>query len=124
MTRPWTDSEMNRLRVMAKAMVSAYYIAKKLGRTEGSVKLQSRSLGLILQESEGEREMTRPWTEAETRRLRALARKKVSAEDIARSLGRHAGPVKRKARELGMILFKKQRHKVLPAVELGLRTKK
>jgi hypothetical protein len=26
--------------------------------------------------------MTRPWTETETRRLRALARKRVSAEDI------------------------------------------
>ena len=50
--------------------------------------------------------MTRPWTEAETTRLTALARRKVSAEDIARSLGRHAGPVKRKARELGVILLK------------------
>ena len=51
--------------------------------------------------------MTRPWTEAETRLLRASARKKVSAEDIAKALGRHVGPVKRKARELGLILFKK-----------------
>jgi IS30 family transposase len=51
--------------------------------------------------------MTRPWTEAETRRLKASAKKKVSAEDIATSLGRHVGPVKKKARELGLILFKK-----------------
>jgi IS30 family transposase len=51
--------------------------------------------------------VTRPWTEAETRRLRASARKKVSAEDIAKALGRHVGPVKRKARELGLIVFKK-----------------
>ena len=35
--------------------------------------------------------MTQPWTEAETRRLGALARKKVSAQDIAKSLGRHSG---------------------------------
>ena len=48
MTRPWTDDEKNRLRVLAKGKVSAYYIAKKLGRTAGSVKLKSRSLGLIL----------------------------------------------------------------------------
>ena len=68
--------------------------------------------------------MTRPWTDAETRRLRALARRKVSAEDIARSLGRHAGSVKRKARELGLILLKKQRQKVLPAtVAIGLKAK-
>jgi hypothetical protein len=42
MTRPWTDDEMHRLRV------SAYYIAKSLGRLAGSVKLKARSLGLIL----------------------------------------------------------------------------
>ena len=51
--------------------------------------------------------MTRPWTETETRRLAVLARKRVSAEDIAKSLDRHVGPVKKKARELGLILFKK-----------------
>ena len=45
--------------------------------------------------AEGEGEMTRPWTEAETRRLKALAHEKVSAEDIAKSIGRHAGSVKK-----------------------------
>ena len=48
MTRPWTDDEMHRLRVLAKGKVSAYYIAKSLGRSAGSVKLRARSLGLIL----------------------------------------------------------------------------
>jgi hypothetical protein len=61
--------------------------------------------------AEGEGEVTRPWTEAETHRLRASARKKVSAEDIAKALGRHVGPVKKKARELGLILFKKVKAK-------------
>jgi hypothetical protein len=61
--------------------------------------------------AEGEGEVTRPWTEAETRRLKAWARKKVSAEDVAKSLGRHVGPVKKKARELGLILFKKVKAK-------------
>jgi IS30 family transposase len=56
-------------------------------------------------------EMTLPWTEAETRRLRTLARKKASAEEIAKSLGRHVAPVKKKARELGLILFKKVKAK-------------
>ena len=65
------------------------------------------------------------WTEAEARQLRALARKKVSAEDIASSLGRHVGPVKRKARELGVILLKKPRQKVWASTaELGLKVKK
>jgi len=41
-----------------------------------------------------------------------LARKRVSAEDIAKSLGRHAGSVKKKARELGLIPLKKVRPKL------------
>jgi hypothetical protein len=44
--------------------------------------------------------MTRPWTEAETRQLRASAKKKFSAE-----------PVKKKARELGLIPLKKVKAK-------------
>ena len=55
--------------------------------------------------------MTRQWTEAETLRLKALARKKVSAEDIAKSLARHVGSVKKKVRELGLIPFKKPKGK-------------
>jgi IS30 family transposase len=46
------------------------------------------------------------WTEAEARRLKILVRQKVSAEGIATALGRHVGSVRRKARELGLILFK------------------
>jgi hypothetical protein len=54
-----------------------------------------------------------------------LARKKVSAEDIASFLGRHVGPVKRKARELGVILLKKPRQKVWASTaELRLKAKK
>ena len=55
--------------------------------------------------------MTRQWTEAETLRLKALARKRVSAEDVAKSLGRRAGSVKKKVRELGLIPFKKPKGK-------------
>jgi IS30 family transposase len=55
--------------------------------------------------------MTRAWTEAETRQLRAWAKKKVTAEDVAKALGRHVGPVKKKARELGLILLKKVKAK-------------
>ena len=55
--------------------------------------------------------MTRPWTEAEVRQLRALARKKVSAAAIAKSLRRHAGSVKKKVRELGLIPLKKVKAK-------------
>jgi IS30 family transposase len=67
--------------------------------------------------------MTRPWTEAETRRLRALARKKVSAEDIAKSLRRHAGSVKKKVRELGPNPVEKSESKARP-IELALKRRR
>jgi hypothetical protein len=47
------------------------------------------------------------WTESEARRLSTLARRKVSAEDIAKALGRHAASIRQKARSLGLLLFKK-----------------
>ena len=69
--------------------------------------------------------MTRLWTEEETDRLRALARKKVSAEDIAKALRRHAGSVKKKVRELGLVPVKKVKPKrTSRLVELGLRAKR
>jgi hypothetical protein len=46
------------------------------------------------------------WTEAEVRRLRALVKRHAIAGDIAKSLDRHVGSVKRKTRELGLIPFK------------------
>jgi len=47
------------------------------------------------------------WTEFEVRRLRVLAQRKVSADKIAKSLGRYVGSVKIKARELGLLLLRK-----------------
>jgi predicted transcriptional regulator len=55
--------------------------------------------------------MTWLWTEEEIDQLRALARKKVSAEDIAKALRRHAGSVKKKMRELGLVPLKKTKTK-------------
>jgi hypothetical protein len=46
------------------------------------------------------------WTESELHRLRALAKKKVTADIVAELLDRHVGSVKRKAREIGLILSK------------------
>jgi hypothetical protein len=61
--------------------------------------------------AEGEGEMTIPrpqqWTEAEVHQLRMLAKRKVSADSIAKLLGRHVGSVRTKARELSLILFRK-----------------
>jgi hypothetical protein len=48
-----------------------------------------------------------PWTDEEVHRLRGLAKKKISADEIAKSLGRHVGSVKKKARELNLIPLKK-----------------
>ena len=53
--------------------------------------------------------MTRPWTEQEVHRLKMLAKKRVSATEIAKMLDRHAGSVKKKARGLSLILSKKVR---------------
>ena len=46
------------------------------------------------------------WAESELHRLRALAKKKVTADIVAELLGRHVGSVKKKAREIGLILSK------------------
>lgn len=48
------------------------------------------------------------WTETEVRKLSTLARRKVSAEDIAKALGRRVASVRRKALSLGLLLLKKQ----------------
>jgi hypothetical protein len=62
---------------------------------------------------EGEMMMPPPqqWTEAEVHRLRMLAKRKVSADSIAKSLGRYVGSVKTKARELNLILSRKVKAK-------------
>jgi hypothetical protein len=51
------------------------------------------------------------WTEAEVHQLRMLAKRKVSADGIAKSLGRHVGQVRTKALELRLILSKKMKAK-------------
>jgi hypothetical protein len=43
--------------------------------------------------------------------LRMLAKRKVSADSIARSLGRYVGSVKTKARELNLIVSRKMKAK-------------
>jgi len=86
------------------------------GRTKDKTHSVSGSLaksypGQTRSGAEGEGEMTIPrpqeWTEAEVHRLRMLAKRKVSADNIAKSLGRYVGSVKIKAVELRLILSKK-----------------
>ncbi len=73
------------------------------GRTKDKTHSVSGSL------AKGEMTIPRPqeWTEAEVHRLRMLAKRKVSADNIAKSLGRYVGSVKIKAVELRLILSKK-----------------
>jgi hypothetical protein len=66
--------------------------------------------------------MTRLWTDAELRQLRAMARKKASAAEIARSIQRHVGSVRAKARELGLVLIKTPKTQITQPV-LGLKAK-
>ena len=51
------------------------------------------------------------WTEVEVHRLRMLAKGKVSADSIAKSLGRYVGSVKTKARELNLIVSRQMKAK-------------
>ena len=55
--------------------------------------------------------MARPWIEKELKQLRILCRKKAGAQDIARSLDRHVGSVRKKATELRLVLYKKVKAK-------------
>lgn len=48
------------------------------------------------------------WTETEVKRLGQLARRKVNAEKIAKSLCRPIASVRRKARELNLLLYKER----------------
>jgi hypothetical protein len=49
------------------------------------------------------------WTEVEVHRLRMLAKRKVSGDNIAKSRGRYVGSVKTKARELNLIVSRKMK---------------
>ena len=51
------------------------------------------------------------WTKAEVHQLRMLAKRKVSADNIAKLLGRYVGSVKTKARELNLVVVRKMKAK-------------
>ena len=46
--KPWAESELYRLRALAKKKVAAHIVAELLGRHVGSVKSKAREMGLIL----------------------------------------------------------------------------
>jgi hypothetical protein len=61
---------------------------------------------------EAEQMKARPpkdWSQNELKRLDAGAKMKASAEEIAKSLGRPTASVRRMARSLGLVLYKKRR---------------
>ena len=47
MTVPWTQAELDRLKMMVRQKASAADIAKSLGRRVGSVKTKVREMGLV-----------------------------------------------------------------------------
>jgi Mn-dependent DtxR family transcriptional regulator len=49
------------------------------------------------------------WSQHELTRLQGGAKTKASAEEIAKSLGRSTASVRRMARSLGLVLYKKRR---------------
>jgi IS30 family transposase len=46
------------------------------------------------------------WTEIERQKLAAMARRRLTASEIAQTLDRHVGSVRRAAREMKLILKK------------------
>ena len=70
-----------------------------------------RLVELGLKEGQVTRTSPQQWTEAEVHQLRMLAKRKVSADCIAKSLGRYVGSVKTKARELNLILSRRLKAK-------------
>jgi IS30 family transposase len=47
------------------------------------------------------------WTPEEHWRLKTLAKRKISAAQIAKILGRRVGSVRREAEQLGLLLYKR-----------------
>jgi hypothetical protein len=69
--------------------------------------------------------MTRPWTEVDLIRLKRMVRQKARVADITKSLGRRAGSVKAKVREMGLVPLKKSRLEAIRRLaELRLKVKK
>jgi IS30 family transposase len=62
--------------------------------------------GAALDDVEMKSRKPKEWTEGERKRLAAMARRRVPASEIATSLGRHTGSVRRIAREMGLLLKK------------------
>jgi hypothetical protein len=54
-----------------------------------------------------DRRRPQKWSEAELTDLKAMARRKMDAREIALALGRHVASVKKKARELKLVLRKR-----------------
>ena len=90
--RPWTDTDLARLRELAAQELSAQEIADQLGRTPEAVHNKAKGLEISLR-----RDL---WTDADIARLRELAAQELSAQEIAGLMGRTAGAVLNKARGL------------------------
>jgi hypothetical protein len=68
--------------------------------------------------------MTMPWVQADLSRLKMMVRQKASVAEITRFLGRRAGSVKAKVREMRLVPLKKSRLEAIRRlVELGLKAK-
>jgi hypothetical protein len=97
-----------------KQKLQPEYRSRSIRRNEASCELAS-DLHRETARAEGKGEMMMPrpqqWTEAEVHRLRMLAKRKVSADSIAKLLGRYVGSVKTKARELNLIVSRKVKGK-------------
>lgn len=78
----WTESEIRRLKSLAKKKLHAADVARSLRRSLDSTKKKASRLGIPLGTAK------RPWTSNDLRQLKVLAKKRRPLIYIAKALGR------------------------------------
>ena len=97
----WSFAEDRRLIQLAASLKSVEAIADQMKRTPERVAQMANRLGVSLKSG------TEDWTPAEAERLLKLAKRRTSAAHAAQLLGRRIGSVRRQAKLLGILLYKK-----------------
>ena len=106
---PFSLKEERQLIQMAATSATLEEAAAIFRTSVDTVENKCKRLGIQLRR--GRKRTTQEWTKAEVHKLRMLAKRKVSADSIAKLLGRYVGSVRTKALELRLILSKKVKAK-------------
>jgi uncharacterized protein HemX len=97
----WSFAEDRRLIQLAASLKSLEAVADQMKLTPERVAQMAKRLGVPLKTG------AEDWTPAEAERLLKLAKRGTSAARAAQLLGRRIGSVRRQAKVLGILLYKK-----------------